>query len=114
MADTYYTLENVKSLLGETGDSNNDKLDNYGRMADNEINVALQRVSNPDTGEDEVIPLDPAPEVIHLIADKLALGFFYKFESGSTDIIEDARISLQEYINNKYRRVKFTTAGGNC
>jgi len=87
MVDTYYTLENVKSLLGETGDSNNNKLDNYGQMADNEINISLQRVSDPVTGEDEVLPLDPAPTEVHLLADKLALGFFYKFESGSTDIL---------------------------
>lgn len=114
MVDTYYTLENVKNLLGEGGDSNNDKLDNYGRMADNEVNISLQRVSDPVTGVDEVLPLDPVPEVIHLIADKLAMGFFYKFESGSQDILDDARASLVEYINNKYRRVKFTTAGGDC
>lgn len=114
MVDTYYTLENVKALLGETGDSNNDKLDNYGQMADNEINIALQRVANPDTGVDEILPLDPAPTEVHLLADKLAMGFFYKFESGSQDILDDAKVSLIEYINNKYRRVKFTTIGGEC
>lgn len=114
MADTYYSLENVKALLGEAGDTNNDKLDQYGQMADNEINIALTQITDNETGVDLVLPLDPAPDVVHLLADKLAMGFFYKFESGSVDILEDARGTLQQFIDNKYRRPKFTAVSLDC
>jgi len=114
MVDTYYSLENVKALLGEAGDTNNDKLDQYGQMADNEINIALAQISNPEDGVPLVLPLDPVTDVVHLLADKLAMGFFYKFESGSVDILEDARGTLTQYIDNTYRRPKFTAVSLDC
>jgi len=104
MANTYYTLENVKQLLGETTNDNNDKINQYGAMADNKINIAHQNIHNV------IVPLaEPIPQLIHDLADQIAMGYFYKFESGSTDIIEQGLADLIEYIDTTYRRIKFTT-----
>lgn len=103
MADTYYTLENVKDLLGETTNDNNEKINQYGSMADNKINIAHQNINNVTT------PLDPIPQIIHDLADQIAMGYFYKFESGSVDILEQGLSDLIEYIDTTYRRIKFTT-----
>ncbi len=106
--DTYYVLEDVKTLLGESGDTNNDKITVYGRMADNKINIALERVRDPDSG-DLVLPFTTVPTDIKDISNVLTLGYFYKFESASTDILEQALLDLIDHIDTKYRRIRFTT-----
>lgn len=108
MVDTLYVLENVKKILGETGDSNNPKITMYGIMADNKVNNALQRVRDPDTGS-LVLPFTTIPSEIHDLADELTVGYFYKYESASVDILEQALLDLIEYIDNHYRRIRMTT-----
>lgn len=108
--DSFYILEDVKGLLGEIGDTNNGKITLYGLMADNKIKNSLARVRDPDTGID-VIPYITIPDQIHDLANTLTMGYFYKFESGSVDILEQALLDLQEYIDNTYRRIRTITAG---
>lgn len=108
--DTFYILEDVKTLLGEIGNTNNSKITTYGFMADNKIKISLARITDPLTGLD-VIPYTIIPDEIHDIATALTVGYFYKFESGSVDILEQALSDLQEYIDNTYRRIRFVTAG---
>jgi len=108
--DTYYILEDVKDLLGEVGDTNNSKATKYGLMADNKINISLTNIRDPDSGE-LVLPFTNIPSTIHDVANELTVGYFYKFESGSTDILEQALLDLQDYIDNKYRRIRFLAAG---
>jgi len=106
--DTFYTLEDVKDLLGETGDGNNDKITQYGRMADNKIKTNLANVRDSLSG-DPVLPFTAVPNEIKDLANLLAMGYFYKFESASTDILEQGLIDLEEYITTKYRRIRFTS-----
>jgi len=107
--DTYYDLEKVKSLLGESGDSNNTKITLYGNFADNDINIALQNL-------EDVLPLPKAdiPNILREIANALAVAYFYKYESGSEDLLPDAKLSLNEYIDKHYSRPTFTTANAPC
>ena len=107
--DTYYVLENVEEILGEIGDTNDSKISTYGLMADNKINIALARVRSPDTG-DLVLPFTSIPQTIHDLADALTVGYFYKFESGSVDILDQALLDLAEYVDTEYRRIRFTAA----
>ena len=110
--DTLYVLENVKKILGETGDSNNSKITMYGIMADNKVKNSLNRVRDPDTGN-LVLPFTTdIPNEIHDLADELTVGYFYKYESGSVDILEQALLDLEEYIDTHYRRPRFTAEGG--
>lgn len=107
--DTYYDLEKVKNLLGETGDTNNTKITLYGNFADNEINIALQNL-------EDNIPLlkDDIPTILREIANALAVAFFYKYESGSEDLLPAAQTALATYIDTHYSRPDFKTAGNTC
>lgn len=107
--DTYYDLEKVKTLLGETGDTNNNKISLYGNFADNDINIALQNL------EDE-IPIAKAniPNILREVANALTVAYFYKYESGSEDLLPQAEANLAAYIDTHYSRPDFKTAGANC
>jgi len=112
-ADTYYTHQYVKDLLGETGDTNNNKIKRYGEEADNKINIALTKlepslpvtiISDPDNGAEKLLILKP-------LADKLTTGLFYKYESGSEDLLTEAEAELLTFVDNTYRRPNFITKG---
>ncbi len=110
-ADTYYTLVNVKQLLGETGDTNNTKISRYGDQADNKINIALTRLETPlpittttENGTEKLLKLKP-------IADKMTVGLFYKYESGTEDLFLEALTDLNDFIFNTYQRPSFKTIG---
>lgn len=109
--DTYYTLVNVKQFLGETGDTNNTKISRYGDQADNKINIELTQLEEPlpvttstEGGAEKLLKLKP-------IADKMTAALFYKYESGSDDLLEEAMIDLSNFIFNTYRRPSFQTIG---
>ncbi len=107
--DTYYDLEKVKTLLGDSGDTNNSKITLYGNFADNDINIALQNL-------EDNIPLlkDDIPDILREIANALAVSYFYKYESGSEDLLPQAQTNLAAYIETHYSRPDFKTAGANC
>jgi hypothetical protein len=105
MPDTYFSLEDVKEYLGETGDTNDIKLNQYGLLADNDINTALLNLipSIPETDTAQLSLIKP-------VADALTIGYFYKIENGSVDILEAAQVQLANYIDARFRRIGFKTS----
>lgn len=101
----YYDGTQVKSIIGESGTSNDAKIQLYGDMADTLINSYLQNV-------EATIPIASPSQQVKKIATLLTVGYFYKFESGDTLTAEQAERIWDEYFKNKYRRPDFFTTRG--
>lgn len=101
----YYDATQVKSILGESGSSNDAKIQLYGDMADTLINSYLLNV-------EATIPIVSPPSQLKKIATLLTVGYFYKFESGDTLTAEQSERIWDEYFKNKYRRPDFYTTRG--
>ena len=76
----YFQFTKVKQILGQTGTSNDDKIQHYGEMADTFINSYLTDVRNIE------IPVTVANftssaefNVLLDIANQLTVAYFYKF-----------------------------------
>ncbi len=101
----YYDAAQVKSLIGESGASNDAKILLYGDMSDALINSYLQNVES-------VIPIVTPAAQLKKIATLLTVGYFYKFESGDSLTAEQAERIWDEYFKNKYRRPDFHITRG--
>lgn len=101
----YYDATQVKNIIGETGTTNDAKIQLYGDMADALINSYLQNVES-------TIPIVTPPTQLKKIATFLAVSYFYKFESGDTLTAEHSEKIWEEYFKNKYRRPDFYTTRG--
>jgi len=101
----YFDLTKVKDILGETGDSNNVKINRYGLMADNFINSDL-------TGVEPTLPLNPVPDTVQKIAIELTVAYFYKFENGDTTTADQAEETWARYFVGKYKRPRFYATTG--
>lgn len=109
-----YDPTRVKSMLGETGTSNDSKILTYGTMADNFVIGDLVKVKG--------LPNPPAVTVgvltqaeldnIKLHATLITVSYFYKFESGDTITAEAAELSWKQYYQNKFKSPRFITSTG--
>lgn len=109
-----YTLATVKAILGETGTSNDTKIGHYGDMADRLIisdTMNVNGVPNPPAVTADVISAAEFADIQNF-ADQIAVGYFYKFESGDTLTIEEAKENWKNWFNNKFRRPSFKVRGG--
>jgi hypothetical protein len=101
----YYNITAVKKILGETGTTNDNKIQRYGSMADNYINSWLVNV-------EPTIPIpSPTLQLIDL-ANELTVSFFFKIESGDTIIAEQAERNWQQYFESAYKRPRFFATSG--
>jgi len=101
----YFELTKVKELLGETGDTNNVKINRYGQMADNFINSDL-------SGVEPTIPISPVPDIVTKIANEITVAYFYKFENGDTTTAEQAEETWIKYFTGHYKRPRFYITSG--
>jgi hypothetical protein len=109
-----YDLTKVKSILGETGTTNDLKIRNYGDMADSVINgdlVNVKDLPNPPVVTVDVLTQKELDQ-IQSFATQLTIGYFYKFESGDTLTVEETKANWQNWFNSKFRRPRFKVRGG--
>ena len=101
----YYNITAVKKILGETGTTNDNKIQRYGSIADNYINSDLVSV-------EPTLPLTTVPQEITDIANELTTAYFFKFESGDVITAEQAEKTWDKYFIGKYKRPKFYSTSG--
>ena len=101
----YYRIQDVKDGIGENGNSNNYKIRLYGDLADNFINSKLINI------KDLTIPIQPAPEVVRDNATSLAIAYFFKFESGDTELADTAEKNIETWFKSTYLRPRFKARG---
>ena len=98
--------------MGQTGTSNDDKIQHYGEMADTFINSYLTDVRNIE------IPVTVADfsssaefNVLLDIANQLTVSYFYKFESGDTSTADQAEAVWLRFFTSKWQRPRFKARG---
>ncbi len=108
----YFEFTKVKQILGQTGTSNDYKIQHYGEMADTFINSYLTDVRNID------IPVTVANftssaefNVLLDIANQLTVAYFYKFESGDTSTADQAEAVWLRFFTSKFQRPRFKARG---
>ena len=109
-----YQFTTVKSVLGETGTTNDEKIRFYGTMADNVIigdTINVNEMLNPPAVVVDVLTQRELDQIKDF-ATQIAVGYFYKFESGDTDTLEEASKNWLNWFNNKFRRFTFRVRGG--
>lgn len=109
-----YNMTTVKGALSETGTTNDSKISLYGSMADNTILGDLINVR--DLPYPPVVTVDVLTQnelnTIKDFSTQITIGYFYKFESGDTATIEEAKLNWTNWFNNKFRRPRFVVRGG--
>ena len=109
-----FSFTTVKNVLGDSGTTNDVKINHYGSMADKAIIadlVSVRGVTNPPTvvlGTLSAVELDDIKD----FATQFTVGYFYKFESGDELTIEEAKTNWTNWFNSKFRRPAWTVRGG--
>ena len=109
-----YQFTTVKKVLGETGTTNDEKIKHYGTMADNAIiadTINVRNIPNPPIVVADVLSQAELDQIKDF-ATQFTVGYFYKFESGDEQTIEEAKTNWIQWFNNKFRRFTFKTRGG--
>lgn len=109
-----YNITEVKSILGETGTTNDAKIQNYGNMADNVIIgdlIHVKDLPNPPVVTVDVLTQKELDQ-IKSFATQMCIGYFYKFESGDTLTVEETKVNWTNWFNNKFRKPRFKARGG--
>ena len=109
-----YQFTTVKSVLGETGTTNDEKIRFYGVMADNVIigdTINVQDMLNPPAVVVDVLTTGELSQIKDF-ATQIAVGYFYKFEAGDEDTLAEAKENWLKWFNNKFRRFTFRVRGG--
>ena len=115
----YFQFSKVKEVLGATGTQDDKKIQHYGEMADTLINSYLTDVRDkkgvttyiivPVTASDFVSTAEF--NILVDIANQLAVGYFYKFESGDTSTADQAESVWVRFFQSKWQRPKFAVRG---
>src|SRR5437867_2620073 len=106
---TYFDATRMKKILTEKGQVEDSKIEMYGLLADNHINIRLINLQ-----AEPIIPI-PAAQITAVLQDlatALGCAYFYKFESGDTITAEEAETQVETYMTNKYRRPRFVISTG--
>lgn len=101
----YYNITQCKKILGETGTTNDNKIQRYGSIADNYINSFLVNV-------EPTLPMTTVPSQVTDIANELTCAYFFKFESGDTITAEQAERTWERYYQSTYKQPKFYSISG--
>ena len=109
-----YDFTKMKQVLSETGTTNDVKIKNYGDMADGVIQGDLINVNGLPNPPVVTIDVLTAAELADIqdYATQIGIGYFYKFESGYTETVEEAKTNWTNWFNNKFRRPRFKSRGG--
>jgi hypothetical protein len=109
-----YDFTKVKNVLGETGATNDKKIKNYGNMADSLIlgdTVNVKNLPYPPVVTVDVLTQAELNQIKDF-STQIAIGYFYKFESGDEGTIDEAKTNWTKWFNNKFRRFTFKVRGG--
>lgn len=109
-----FDFTRVKKVLGENGVTNDNKVKEYGIMGDNAIlgdTVNVKNLPYPPAVTEDVLT-QAELNSIKDFATQYAIGYFYKFESGDESTIAEVKENWSKWFNNKFRRQKFITRGG--
>ena len=109
-----YDFTTVKAVLSEAGITNDVKVNHYGNMADTFIYGDLVNVRNIPVPLAVVADVLSQTELdqIKNFATQIAVGYFYKFESGDEITVEEAKTNWRNWFNNKFKRPRFKVYGG--
>ena len=115
----YFQFSKVKEVLGATGTQDDKKIQHYGEMADALINSYLVDVRDkkgvttflqlPVTVSDFASAAEF--NILADIANQLAVGYFYKFESGDTSTANQAESVWVRFFQSKWQRPQFAVRG---
>jgi hypothetical protein len=109
-----FEFTKVKSVLGESGTTNDVKIGHYGEMADNAIMadcINVKNLPNPLAVTADVLTQVELDD-IKSFATQYTVGYFYKFESGDEMTIAEAKENWSRWFNAKFRRPSFKVRGG--
>lgn len=109
-----YNFTEVKSVLSEAGITNDVKVNLYGNMADSFINgdlINVRNIPNPPVVVADVLSQQELNQIKNF-ATQIAIGYFYKFESGDEITVEEAKQNWRTWFQNKFRRPRFKAYGG--
>jgi len=109
-----YEVTKVKAAVGETGTTNDEKIKRYGEMADNTVigdTINVRNMTNPPTVVVDVLTQNELNQIKNF-ATQIAIGYFYKFESGDTLTVEQAEASWKNWYIHKFQRPTWTVRGG--
>ena len=109
-----FDFTTVKNVLGDSGTTNDVKINLYGSMADKAIIadlVNVRGITNPPTAVLNVLSAVELDDIKDF-ATQYAVGYFYKFESGDELTIEEAKLNWRNWFNSKFRRQNFVARGG--
>jgi len=104
----------VKNTIGETGTTNDQRIQTYINMADNFIigdTVAVLNMPNPPAVTVDVLTAAELKQIEQFATD-LAISYFHKFESGDIDTAESAERIWKKWFISKYRMPRFRARGG--
>ena len=104
----------VKNTIGETGSTNDLRIQNYITMADNFIigdTIVVRNMPNPPAVFLDVLSATELKQIESFATD-LAIAYFHKFESGDIDTAEAAEKNWTKWFIKKYRMPRFTARGG--
>ena len=115
----YFQFSKVKEVLGATGTQDDKKIQHYGEMADALINSYLVDVRDKKGVTTYIIVPVTASNFVSTaefnilvdIANQLAVGYFYKFESGDTSTADQAESVWVRFFQSKWQRPKFAVRG---
>ena len=104
----------VKQLLGETGTTNDIKIQHYGSMADtfviNDL-ISVKDMPNPPVVTAGVLTQADLNEIKNH-ATLITVAYFYKFESGDAITSDNAEQSWGMFFRNKFQRPRFYSTSG--
>ena len=109
-----FEFTKVKSVLGESGTTNDAKIKHYGEMADNALMgdlINVKNLPNPPVVTEDVLTQTELDD-IKSFASQYTVGYFYKFESGDEMTIAEAKENWKNWFNSKFRRPTFKARGG--
>lgn len=104
----------VKNTIGETGTTNDVRIQTYINMADNFIigdTITVLDMPNPPAVEEDVLSAAELKQIEQFATD-LAIAYFHKFESGDIDTAESAERIWVKWFTHKYRMPRFRARGG--
>ena len=109
-----YDFTVIKSVLGDSGTTNDVKIRHYANMAQSAIMadlVNVRGIPNPPTAVLNVLSAVELDDIKDF-ATQYAIGYFYKFESGDEMTIAEAKLNWNNWFTSKFRRQNWVVRGG--
>ncbi len=100
----FFDLLRVKKLLGETGDSLNQRIREAGELSDADIRAEIENIITFPVDDDFKKRLIP-------IGNMLTLGYFYFLENGDKSAVEVGQDKLMKWVKKTFGHPKALARG---